>query len=78
MMTGICRSCGAAIIWGKTVAGKNMPLDAEPSDKGNMTISQDGVIAAITAASPLFADTGAARYLSHHATCPDGKKWRRK
>jgi hypothetical protein len=25
---GTCRSCGAAIVWFKTSAGKNMPVDA--------------------------------------------------
>lgn len=25
---GTCRSCGAAVVWFKTDAGKNMPVDA--------------------------------------------------
>ena len=25
-----CKGCGAAIIWIKTVKGKNMPVDAKP------------------------------------------------
>ena len=27
-----CRSCGAEIVWVKTLQGKNMPIDAETDD----------------------------------------------
>jgi hypothetical protein len=30
-----CRSCGAAIVWLKTSAGKNMPVDAETATAGD-------------------------------------------
>lgn len=30
MKTSKCKGCGAEILWGKTVAGKNMPLDKKP------------------------------------------------
>lgn len=30
-----CRSCGAQIVWMKTAAGKNMPVDAETVESGD-------------------------------------------
>lgn len=30
-----CRSCGAEIVWLKTAAGKNMPVDAETFETGD-------------------------------------------
>ena len=30
-----CRSCGAEIVWLKTAAGKNMPIDAETWEPGD-------------------------------------------
>lgn len=30
-----CRSCGAQIVWMKTAAGKNMPVDAETVEHGD-------------------------------------------
>ena len=30
-----CRSCGAEIVWLKTVNGKNMPVDAETFEPGD-------------------------------------------
>jgi hypothetical protein len=82
-----CRSCGAAIIWVKTETGKAIPLDAEPTEGGNIIISVlgDGVEVAhvetvietkARLACPIPA--GRTAFLSHFATCPEAKKWRRK
>lgn len=79
-----CRSCGAAVLWAITEKGKRIPLDAEPNMKGNTMIEAETVeenghmterfVARIV--SPLF-DGSKPRYMPHHATCPDAKKWRR-
>jgi len=34
----LCRSCGAQIIWFKTDAGKNMPVDAETVEVGDLEL----------------------------------------
>ena len=37
-MSGQCRSCDAPIVWVKTQAGKNMPVDATSFDR------EDGLV----------------------------------
>lgn len=62
-----CRSCGAAIIWAKTINGKAIPLDAEPVAGGN--VSLHGGVCRIVGE-----DIGT--HVSHFATCPHSKRWR--
>jgi hypothetical protein len=68
-----CRSCGAEIIWVKMQSGRNNPLDAKPTDKGNIDV-RDGVGYVISKkqrvmfVSPL--------YQTHFATCPHAREWR--
>jgi hypothetical protein len=50
-----CRSCGAAIVWGKTKTGAAVPLNTD------RTRIIDGKRYALT----------------HFATCPQGREWRR-
>lgn len=38
MRTSPCNSCGAPIIWVKTERGNRMPVDAEPTDQGNIDL----------------------------------------
>lgn len=84
-MMATCRSCGAQILWGITdCTGTAMPIDAEPSEDGNVVIVADR----IRGAAPLLRvlapgarsllDDDEVRYMPHHATCPQGEKWRRK
>ena len=79
-MSASCRSCGASIIWGRTLSGKMMPVDAEPSAKGNVLIIQDSKSKeadAVTLPNPAVYDgrDGPLR-LSHYATCPNATAWR--
>lgn len=83
-MSAKCRSCGAEIIWAITTRGKRIPLNAEPTMKGNMVIVDD-VIALehgmstpplARAVSPML-EPGQVRYLPHHAVCPEANRWRR-
>lgn len=73
-----CRSCGAEILWVTTTNGKRMPVDREPSDRGNVDITdlsqarylrQGQVELAREANLPL--------HLSHFATCPNAARHRR-
>ncbi len=61
-----------------------MPIDAEPSSNGNLVISkgEDGQLYASVRVAHSVAWEEARKagplYVSHHATCPDGRKWSRK
>ena len=83
-----CRSCGAEMVWGKTVAGKSIPLDANdfgdpiPKKEGNVRLTgrrRDGVpeVEIVKKADGgLFGDEP--RFVSHFATCPQAEQWRGK
>jgi hypothetical protein len=71
-----CRSCGAPILWRTTTGGKPIPVDAEPTTDGNLVEDADGRLRHI--AGPLEVEPGTPIYMPHHATCPDGKAWRRR
>lgn len=70
-----CRSCGAPVIWRKHVrTGRPMPIDWEPSPKGNLVLlgaDSYGLVASGLEGSP-------GCHLSHFATCPKADDWRRK
>lgn len=78
---GTCAYCGRRIMWIRTKAGKNMPVDLEmisyrrPEAGEKSTdkiVTQTGeVICANRVGSSQAEGTG---YISHFATCP---KWRR-
>jgi len=72
-MTDKCKSCGKEIRWYKTVSGRAMPVDAEPSEKGTLDISS-GV--AKTAVKGITLP-GTPLHLSHFATCPNAKQHRK-
>ncbi|MFF7365840.1 hypothetical protein [Streptomyces sp. NPDC008125] len=68
-----CRRCGAPICWALTTAhGRRQPIDAAPTDKGNLGVMQgpDGVlyVRTITAARPELRP-GEWQAMPHHATC---------
>lgn len=68
-----CRSCGAALLWATTEAGRTMPLDAEPTPTG------DFVIYGATAVKiPRGGTADPPRYTSHFVTCPNAAQHRRK
>jgi hypothetical protein len=75
-----CRSCKAPIAWVLMMgSGKSNPLDPEPSPKGNVVVSKDGQACAVSAseADRLRTEEGASLYLSHFATCPQAKQFKR-
>lgn len=71
-----CSSCGAEIWWAMTLAGKNMPLDAEPSSDGNIRINDDGRAYVVGPLELLVPHVGHT-YKSHFATCPHAAQHRR-
>jgi hypothetical protein len=76
---GVCRSCGAALVWLETVHGKWLPLDVGPADDGNVVLSSAGKAMVLSpAAAEQARQTGAKRYRTHFASCPNAKDWRRR
>lgn len=76
-----CRSCGASIVWTLTDSGKRMPVDAEPTDGGNVFLwRKDGEVRAMVLGALDTVRTeldNGKRYTSHFVTCPDAAEHRR-
>ena len=70
---GTCRICSARIMWVKTKAGKNMPVDPKIVDYKAVVggkeriVTPDGNVVAGEKANPKDADGHG--YISHFATC---------
>lgn len=74
-----CKSCEAPVIWAETTAGKMMPVDAEPSDQGNVELTLGPVgrpPRADVHRRPL--DDGPLGRTSHFVTCPEAGSWRKR
>lgn len=79
-----CRSCGAPIVWIKTLAGKSMPCDATPVNYRN---NPDGRTKLVTPAGCVVsgeivtdpANATGTGYIPHWSTCnaPDSFRKRR-
>ena len=70
---GQCRSCGARILWIKTKAGKNMPVDPTfvdyrivPGGKDRIVTPEGDVVSGEICISGKSDGYG---YISHFATC---------
>jgi hypothetical protein len=59
--TSVCRSCGAAIDWYETTAGKKIPMNAGAAEVAR--------VAGFSQVAEFFAAD------SHFATCPQAKHW---
>ena len=68
-MTACCRSCGAEIVWAVTASGRNMPVDAAPSDAGTITLTQAGTKNRAEVSGPPNLLDDRPRHTSHLATC---------
>lgn len=73
----MCRSCQAPIRWAKTVAGKRMPLDANPSPEGTVVIRNGLAVVLGGLALSDAVDPDEVRYVAHWATCPTHYEHRR-
>lgn len=88
---GSCRSCRAQVYWCRSAASKKpMPLE-ENADGGNVLIDEAGLAHAFRdneaariaqrvgwGGDGVEHEFGEAVYISHHATCPQGDRWRGK
>lgn len=72
-----CRSCKAKIFFAPTPAGKSVPLDALPAGNGNYEIDEDGIARALTKERRDELEKGTPLYISHFATCPDAKRYKK-
>lgn len=69
-----CRSCNADIRWVKMESGKRMPIDAQPSEQGNIVIEGDWQIGRVLTKEDLAQPATSPRFLSHFASCPHAVK----
>lgn len=83
-----CRSCGARVVWARTVEGKAVPLDADRNPAGNIVLLPDRGTGSRLAIyrrkgdppiDVILARTSDADgpFTSHFATCPDRDQWRK-
>lgn len=78
-----CRSCGASIVWIKTISGKFMPCDAKPqsfkygnSDGTAKLVRTDGVVVSCEIVkNPEEADGYG--FMPHWSTCDAPDKFRK-
>lgn len=83
MARGICRGCGAEIVWIKTEAGKSMPCDPvmvpfweRPKASGKIITQRGRVISCdLTGERDFVTGFG---YISHFSTCPKSRQFKRK
>jgi hypothetical protein len=79
----VCRSCHARVIFAEAVTGRRMILDADPSPEGNVRLTRDesgGLHARVLPPAEVAhaRQQNVSLWLSHHATCPQGARWRRR
>ena len=76
-----CKSCDARIRWATTARGESIPLDAEPNPAGNVwldvELGEHNERIETARIADLLTPPDATRFMPHHATCPQGKSWRR-
>ncbi len=68
-----CKSCGAEIQWCVTPAGKSIPIDAKPTESGNLVVVKGVARYATEDDDRVYRP----RRISHFATCPDADGHRR-
>jgi hypothetical protein len=75
-----CDSCQAPLIFARTQGGKQMPLNKQPDETGNVAAYQDhlGTWHARVLRKHQEPDAHEKRYLPHFATCSDPAAHRRR
>lgn len=83
MSIGVCRGCGAKIMWVKTTAGKSMPCNPRPVPywerpraPGKVILPNSGKVVSCDFDGPRDELTGFG-YISHFSTCPQAKGFRK-
>jgi hypothetical protein len=79
-MSARCRTCAAPILWARTTNGKNIPLDAEPVESGNVYLVANGreTTAIVMAAGEAPPAGVTRRFVSHFVTCAQAAEHRRR
>ena len=83
MQYGICRGCGAPILWIRTPAGKSMPCDPQPikywqdPTGRNKIVTPNGEVVSARLEGDEQTATGIG-YISHFATCPKRDQFRKR
>lgn len=78
----VCKACRGEILWCKTDAGKNIPVDLAPDNDGNVIVT--GTLgrfrAQVLSAAEARAYTGdrLSLHKAHFATCPFADRFRKK
>ena len=83
MNRATCRSCGAAIVWIRTLSGRNMPCDAKPI---NYIIKPGAATKLVTPGGDVVScevvedprDAQGWGYSPHWASCPAADQHRRR
>jgi hypothetical protein len=70
-----CKACGAEITWAKWPSGKSMPVDAQPTEDGDLVI---WVAVTVRKWNEKDAEYDRPRYKSHFSTCPNAEQLRRR
>jgi len=79
-----CRGCGAAIVWIKTPAGKNMPCEAgavyyrRQDDAPGWLVLSDGSVVHGVVLNDLSEHPTGTGYIPHWSTCPQAESFKRK
>ena len=75
-----CRSCNADLLWGLTVKGRRLPLNATPTEDGTVVLAEEGPGTYEKPTRCHVLGAGASsdlpRYTSHFATCTDAARYR--
>lgn len=84
-----CRSCGVAIEWAKTEAGRWIPVDPEPVPGGNLKIDRtewpprakviskgEGALQLLLEADGESEEGEVLGHVSHFVSCPQAREWR--
>lgn len=73
-MSNNCKSCGAKIVWGKTVNGKSIPIDMYSLPESDKVLLIDRWNTGNNI--PLIFNPQ--KHISHFATCPNSNQHRKK
>ncbi len=79
----VCQRCPALILDAESYStGRMMPVDAEPSERGNIRLERVGnkLMAQVCGKHNLhfYRTRGEKLYLSHFASCPEAQSFRKK
>jgi hypothetical protein len=73
-----CKSCGAAIRWARLLPSmKAHPLNAEPSEGGNIDLAEDTAAVLTKGQLASARAKGSPLYTSHFSSCPQAAQHRR-